>query len=124
MTKGQRRRALQQFVEETQLREWDHLMAGIRRAITRPNSIEVMGRLDVIREAIALVGPSDWNAVPWAVYISGLYAFVIGDEHKDALPTPAEYTEAYRIMTKHTNLADVDRCRELVKILKEARDGA
>jgi hypothetical protein len=118
VTNGERRKAMIAFVEETQRYDWDHLLAAARNAIKSPMSIEVEGTLERIRESIRLVGPVDWEAVPWPVYLGGLYRQVIGPQHYGSLATPGEILETTERMQAYTNPRDLEICIELTNILK------
>ena len=111
--------ALKKFVEETQEREWNRLLEAVRRGINTVCSIEVENEIDTIRESIGLVGPTAWNAVPWPIYLSGLYAQILEPEDRPThMPNMLEHSAAVQQMREPTNANDVALCRELVDILR------
>lgn len=119
MSAGVTKAALREAVEEAQVREWNRLLEGTRRAIRAPNSIEVENSIEVIREHIKLVGPTPWNQVPWAIFASHLYELIIGPEHADVMPSDEERLKAADRMADHTNMNDVTRCGWLRTILRQ-----
>jgi hypothetical protein len=114
------KKALRKFVKNTQSAGWDRLLDGTRRSLARPGqmSMEIEREIHYIRQSIALVGPVKWGSIPWAVYVSGLYAAVIGPAHEHALPGMLEHAAAVERMKDHTNAVDVQRCIDLANALR------
>jgi hypothetical protein len=112
--------ALVAAVKEAQSREWERLLDGIRCAYTPTRkSIAVRGSLEVLGELIPLVGPTPWNEVPWPIYLSGLYAHVIGRAHLEALPAILEHSATVILMQENTNQIDVQLCTDLLATLRK-----
>lgn len=107
------KRPLEEFVAETQRRDWDALDDAVRMAIRGGWSIECGSVAACIRDAALLVGPTAWDEVPWECFASGLYValltrFGVTDA---SLPDKTTLARTYSNMDKHFDRAQFARMR-------------